>query len=226
MEICENNAWNDIERWKKLIDITLDGKIREVRESLERQREKALARMATAKRASPGSNSIGITKSQNNHEEEYIRMLSSSVAVTLQQFTDHMGNYRVKLENSKGLIKKYGRRYKIDKEKLFAMIIELQVLQKMGKSRSKVKEKQYKKFNTLTNRCKGNSLFMVFALSLPYSNKKDLLSLLLLNRSAYSCLKPFVFRYVLLESGCKITLRDRVKIWSQILLLVQYNTHS
>lgn len=219
MEICDNQVWDDVERWKKLIDTTLDGKVREVRESVERQKEKALARLVAAKRA---SGTTGFTTTQDNYEEDYIRVLSSSVAVTLQQFTDHMANYRTKLESSKKLITKYGKRYKVDKEKLFAMGVELQVPQKVPKPRTKLKAKLLKRHNSLYTKCSKNSTFAALVLAIPYMAKGELLGLLLLNRNGYGCLKEFVFRHVLLESDYKIALPDRCKIWSQIISIVSF----
>jgi len=222
-EISEHKVWENIEIWQKLIDTALDTKIKEIRENAERQKKRLAERRANLKK-----NEIPayyeFSRKKTTDEEDYNKMLSSSVAGVLQQFTGYFSSYKVDLLKAKQLIRKYGKRYKVDTKKLFEMEIELQIPRKSlefdkNLLRKSVIKKKQEKYNENIKKINGKIL-LIFKSAIPFCDNLILRNLLALNRNTYEILKIKIFKHILITKNIPISMSNRLKIWSQIINLV------
>ncbi len=216
-QLAGHAIWQGVERWQRLIDSAIDAKIKEVRDSAERQRKRIQERMRAANNKKKPAEINALSKRNASEEEEYSRMLTSSVANVLQQFCFYLINYKVDLEKARQLIRKYGKRYKVDPKKLFEMEIELQIQKPacyMAPPRSR--PSILRKHDKLMEPYKGNKYPAVLALAIPYvRDLPTLRTMLILNKSLAETLKMHVFRRAL--GSMALSVPARVQIWSQIL---------
>ncbi len=215
-QLASHGIWQGIERWQRLIDSAIDAKIREVREGAERLRKRQADRISNAGGVTPA---YMFTKKRASEEEDYTRMLTSSVTNVLQQFSFYLVNYKVELEKAKLMIQRYGRRYKIDPKKLFEMEIELQIQQPPSSAYRSVRDHIISKHSKLLDVYKKNKYHIPLVMAIPYiGDLTTLRALLILNKSLGETLKVPVARSVLLGPRAGLLpLRVRLQLWALIL---------
>eukprot|EP00826_Nyctotherus_ovalis_P034022 TRINITY_DN2788_c0_g1_i3.p1 TRINITY_DN2788_c0_g1~~TRINITY_DN2788_c0_g1_i3.p1 ORF type:complete len:628 (-),score=156.05 TRINITY_DN2788_c0_g1_i3:882-2765(-) len=217
LEIIKHKIWRDIEVWRKLIDHSIDIKLRHVKgiggkEMHGRQKfGKLFSKMKTAF----GFKSAKITPKLMNEEDEAV--IWKLVINVLSHFAYYLSSSCIEFSSMIALCKDYEATYGIPGDRMAELELDLKACQALPQLYEKKKDKYYRRF---VGRCKKYGKKKPFLLSMTIKfigEKSTLRNLLLLNRMMYSKLKIPIFRQVLVKLRAKMDIRHRLSIWSQIL---------
>ena len=159
-----------------------------------------------------------ILQKQDNSKEDDLNIIKSAILEVLIQYANNMRNFNVDINEVKDLLITYGKKYSVNYERIFNIIIEFQILQTKSNENIKKENKIMKKHEKLLKNYKNNFVHTIIILTIPYLSDKELRNILLLNKTVHEITKLKIFRVILLNN--KLPNDIHTKIWDQIINLV------
>eukprot|EP01022_Parablepharisma_sp_SALTPOND_P008125 TRINITY_DN135244_c1_g1_i1.p1 TRINITY_DN135244_c1_g1~~TRINITY_DN135244_c1_g1_i1.p1 ORF type:complete len:959 (-),score=137.76 TRINITY_DN135244_c1_g1_i1:45-2921(-) len=224
--ISHNPIWQSMDRWRELINISIQQKIEELQEVADRQLTLKSAQLGGSPEGNRGimrkfKKALGEMFSGPNSKSPVLpkkdwgdrKIIISAATYTLNQYATLLTNFHVKPENARHVLRYYGKMYGVDPAKICEAELDLMVLQP-------VEESHIHKINANKqgHKYKGGAKSMIIALAVPYiKDKSTLRNILLLSKSTYNTTKVKVFKQVLEKLEIAMPMRVRGQIWAQAL---------
>ncbi len=235
-KICGHEIWKSLDRWRRLIEVMLDRKAKEVRDLAQRQ----LARKQEAEKTAENDKVVVVkwfNKAQSWFTSQFSRenspqneagekMLAFAVAEVLQQFIQYLVHCGVAVFDAKRLVASYALKYKVSKMTRLDLQLGLQAGLPLGvwerdsgkKRAERVTERRKRKLEKFS----GNLLSLALAGAADFvGDLAALRNLLILSKKTYAQIRVQVLRHVLYRFGEKLALPVRLSIWLQILDMVR-----
>jgi len=228
--IYTNSIWQDIARWRELINLAIQQKVEELQETAMRRKammnqnlispESKKSIIRRFKKAFGGIFASPEKEPAIKQELNDKKLISSAAMNVLFYYTAILVNYRVKTNEAKMLVRYFGKMYGVEKIKLCEAELDLMILQPLHSVNLKtnMKEKWVKVQEKIDRKYKGNLKAMILAKTIKFINDKQTLrNIMLLSKEIKEIIRIPIFKQVLAKLQLKMPIKIRGQIWSQIL---------
>ena len=210
IQIIRHGVWQEIDIWKNLIDRKISARIKQYEGTKKTQGllDKLKNMMTT-----------GISMFLPLDDPSGPESLECKAALNvLMKFCYFLSNPSLNVDKAIKLYKDYGKKFDIPKSKLCDLELELMKCQKapilkMSKRKAIVTriEKKSVKYGK----------YYVLSMAIKYINEKTTLrNILVLSIHAKEKLRLKVFRQILMNPNVKLTIKERLSIWKQLMNMV------
>jgi len=218
LEVIKHEIWQDISIWDKCIDYIINTKL-ELLKNKEQHGKKKFSKLFTKMKTVLGFKSTKIAPKVMTEEDECgVWKYANN---TLNQFGYHLSSSHINIKEALLLYKEYGNKYGIPNDRIAEHELDLRSYQQLPSLYKKKKEMYYKRFISRYKKYVKKKPFL-FSIAIKFiGDKITLRNILILNKLIYKKLKLSIFRQVLIRLNIKVSIEQRLNIWSQILNLVK-----
>lgn len=216
-QIAYHYIWQDVEVWRKVIDFAIEREVGGVKDAGKRV-EQGNNRLGDFFSKMKDAVSTGVNRIlQATHLNGSDEASTKSAIHVLNTFCYYLSSPSINIGKVLKLYEDYGRRYNIPRERLKEFALDLRQCQRLSaKLCIRQDEGNIKKAGRY-----GNWRIHVLARAVKYTaDRKTLRNLLMLSRSVNKMMRVKVFRQVLVNVNLKVSVKQRLSIWLQILDLV------
>jgi hypothetical protein len=220
--LIKHNIWKEIDIWKLLIDDSIRAKIEYIKERKAEKMKNEEAEGGIVGIFSKVKNtvSVGVSKILPEGIIGSDSIQWESVLDILSQFCFYLSTPRLDFNSILNMYIGYIKEYSIPKVVLRDLVLKLMKCQKTPNC--SITKDVYINNYTVKGQMYQKKKAFALSLAIKYINDKVILrSILLLSKFLNTKLKVKVFRQVLIHLKIKVSVQQRISIWTQLLNIVR-----